>query len=55
MKLMWDQLVLNLYADTDFARLFGVEDKHDPISVKSRTGILLTFRDIPILWSSKLQ
>ena len=55
MKPMRDQLGLDLYADTDFAGLFGIEDKHDPIFVKSRTGILLTFGNVPILWSSKLQ
>ena len=27
----------------------------DPVSVKSRTGVLLTFGDAPILWCSKLQ
>ena len=27
----------------------------DPVSVKSRTGVLLTFGNVPILWSSKLQ
>ena len=27
----------------------------DPISVKSRTGILLNFGKVPIFWSSKLQ
>ena len=37
MKPMRDQLGLDLYADDDFAGLFGVEDKNDPISVKSCT------------------
>ena len=43
------------YADADFAGLYTTEDKMDPVSVKSRTGVLLTFGDDPILWSSKLQ
>ena len=48
-------LKLNLYADADFAGLFNSEDCMDPISVKSRTGILLNFGKVPIFWSSKLQ
>lgn len=31
------------------------EDKMDPVGVKSRTVVLLTFGNVPILWSSKLQ
>ena len=27
----------------------------DPVSAKSRTGILLTFGTVPVLWYSKLQ
>ena len=46
---------LDLYTDADFASLFISEDKDDPISVKSRTGMLLTFGDVPIFCSSKLQ
>ena len=52
---MIENLQFNLYADADFAGLFASEDKTDPISVKSRTGILLTLGDVPIFWSSKLQ
>ena len=46
---------LDVYADTDFDRLFTSEDKYYPVSMKSRTGILLTFSNAPIIWSSKLQ
>ena len=42
------------YVDADFDRLYATEDKLDPISVKSRSGVLLTFGNVPILWSSKL-
>ena len=42
-------------ADADFAGLFATEDKMDPVIVKSRTGVLLTFGNVPILWASKLQ
>ena len=49
------KLQLDLYADAEFAGLFTSEDKDDPISVRIRTGLLLTFRDVPVFWSSKLQ
>ena len=42
-------LHLNLFEDADFAGWFISEDKNEPISVKSRTGILLKIGDIPIL------
>ena len=48
-------LKLDLFADADFAGLFVAEDKHDPVGVKSRTGLLLNFGGVPIYWSSKLQ
>ena len=49
------RLQLDLFADADFARLFVAEDKSDPISVKSRTGLIMNFGGVPIFWSSKLQ
>ena len=48
-------LGLDLYADADFAGLFAVEDKEDPVCVRSRTGWLLTLGGVPVTWSSKLQ
>ena len=33
----------------------GYEDDQDPVSVKSRTGFVLTLFGCPIIWSSKLQ
>ena len=50
-----ENLKLDLYADADFAGLFKTEDKLDPISVKSRSGVLLNFGGAPVCWSSKLQ
>ena len=44
-----------MHADADFAGMFVVGNEQDPEYVKSRTGILLIFGDVPILWSSKLQ
>ena len=49
-----NNLIIELYADADFSRLYTLEDKTDPISVKSRTGILLTFGNVPIFWNSKV-
>eukprot|EP00957_Ditylum_brightwellii_P013022 983737-Ditylum_brightwellii.AAC.1 len=43
------------FANSDFAGLFSVEDPQDVISVRSRTGYVLTFAGYPILWVSKLQ
>ena len=46
---------LDMYVDADYAGLFGYEDDQDPVSVKSRTGFVLTLFGCPVLWSSKLQ
>ena len=55
MKPNSEDLRLDLFADADFAGLLALEDKLDPISVKSRTVVLLNFGGIPECWSSKLQ
>ena len=55
MKPNSNNLCIDMYADTDFAGLYSTEDKLDSVSVKSRSGILLTFGNVPTLWSSKLQ
>jgi hypothetical protein len=46
---------LDCWVDADFAGLYGYEDDQDPVSVKSRTGFVLTLFGCPVLWSSKLQ
>eukprot|EP00733_Pompholyxophrys_punicea_P000483 Pompholyxophrys_punicea_v1_NODE_136_length_3267_cov_3.636364.p3 type:complete len:181 gc:universal NODE_136_length_3267_cov_3.636364:718-176(-) len=48
-------LSLDLYADADFAGLWNSETRDDPISVKSRSGYLVTLGGTPVVWSSKLQ
>ena len=48
-------LMLELYADADFAGLWNVEQHSDPISVKSRTGYIIYLGDVPVTWHSKLQ
>lgn len=49
-----DQRV-DCYVDADFGGLFSVEDKQDPVSVKSRTGYVITYRGAPLMWVSKMQ
>ena len=46
---------LNCYVDANFARLWGMQYYQDPISVKSRTGCVITFLGCPIPWVSILQ
>ena len=46
---------LDCWVDADFAGLYGYEDEQDSVSVKSRTGFVLTLFGCPIVWSSKLQ
>ena len=55
MKPKVENLKLDLFADADFAGLFNTEDRLDPISAKSRAGVLLNFGGVPVCWSSKLQ
>ena len=49
------QLRVDVYVDADFCGLFGVEDPHDSVSVKSRTGYVIMIANCPLLWVSKLQ
>ena len=44
------KLVVNCYADADFARLWKQEDPQDPIFARSRTGCVVTFSNCPLLW-----
>jgi hypothetical protein len=46
---------IDCHVDADFAGLFGVEDGQDIVSVKSRTGYVIFFCGVPLLWVSKLQ
>ena len=49
------KLVVDCYADADFAGLWGQEDPQDPICARGRTGFVVTFSNCPLLWVSKLQ
>ena len=46
---------MDCYADADFAGLWGHEDPQDPICDRSRTGVVVTFSNFPLLLVSKLQ
>ena len=48
-------LHLEMFSDADFAGLWGFEDPEDPVSVRSRTGSIITLGGAPIVWKSKLQ
>jgi hypothetical protein len=48
-------LNLDCYVDADFAGLWTLPTSHDPLSVKSCSGYVVTFASCPLLWSSKLQ
>ena len=49
------KLVVDCYADANFAGLWGHENPQDPICARSRTGFVVTFSNCPLLWVSKLQ
>jgi len=51
----FDKLFMDCHVDADFLSLHGKEPRNDPVSVKSRTGLLISINICPIVWSSKLQ
>jgi hypothetical protein len=48
-------LKVDCFVDADFGGLFGVEDPHDPVCAKSRTGYVIMLANCPLVWASKLQ
>ena len=50
-----DNMNISMYADADFAGLWNIEHPDDPVSVRSRTGYIITLCGLPVCWSSKLQ
>ncbi len=48
-------LRIDCFVDADFAGLWGYENRHDPVCVKSRTGYILFISGCPVHWISKLQ
>ena len=49
------KLVVDCYADADFAGLWGHEYPQGPICARIRTGFGVNFANCPLLWVSKLQ
>ncbi|MCA1807772.1 MAG: Ty1/Copia family ribonuclease HI, partial [Actinobacteria bacterium] len=50
-----DELVMDVYVDSDFMGLYGKELRTDPSNVKSRTGYVIKLNGCPVIWASKLQ
>ena len=48
-------LSLDCHCDADFAGNYIKEESQDPSSVRSRTGFVITFGSVPVLWKSKIQ
>ena len=48
-------LSVDLHVDADFAGSWNLNDPEDASGVKSRTGFLLTFAGVPLLWKSSIQ
>ena len=40
---------VDVFVDADFVRLWPHEDKNDPVSVKSRTGYVITVATCPVI------
>jgi hypothetical protein len=43
---------IDAYPDADFAGMYGHKKPVDPSCVKSCTGFVITFTNVPILWKS---
>jgi hypothetical protein len=49
------ELSIDAYPDADFAGMYGHENHTDPACAKSRTGFVIVFAGVPVMWQSKLQ
>ena len=49
------KLVVDCYADADFAGLWRRENPQGSICARSRNGFVVTFKNCPLLWVSKIQ
>ena len=49
------ELVIDAYPDADFAGMYGYEKPTDPACAKSRSGFMIVFAGVPVMWKSKLQ
>ena len=50
-----NEMKINCYVGADFAGLWSYKDPHDPTIVQSRTGYVMMFSGVPIIFNSKLQ
>ena len=48
-------LGLENYVDASFAGNYGVEPAENPVTVKSRTGIIIFLAGCPLIWKSQVQ
>jgi hypothetical protein len=49
------ELTIDAYPDADFAEMYGHKKPTDPACAKSRSGFVIVFAGVPVLWKSKLQ
>ena len=49
------ELTIDAYPGADFAGMYGHEKPTDPACAKSRSGFVIVFAGVPVLWKSKLQ
>jgi len=49
------ELCIDAYPDADFAGMYGHEKPTDPACAKSRSGFVIVFAGVPVMWQSKLQ
>ena len=49
------KLVVDCYADADFAGLWGHENTQEPICARGRTGFVVIFFNCLLFWVSKIQ
>ncbi len=46
---------IDCYVDANFEGTWIISTSEDPVSIKSRSGYVITYAGYPILWTSKLQ
>ena len=51
----YNKMVVDRYADADFAGIWGHENPQDPIYDRSRTGFVVNFTNYTLLWVLKIQ
>jgi len=48
------ELTIDAYRDADFAGMYGHEKPTDPACARSRSGFVIVFDGVLVLWQSKL-